>query len=338
MRATFQTIREKLRKKMHLSLGEVGRWLRRVVQGWLNYHAVPGNSERIGRFVDEIVRFGGGSGASQCPVPTSIRNRLRPRFRSGRRCPPASLYLSLHPSRKRFHEGEDRLGIRPGSSNPALHVTGEVQGEHRLELTDVGHAVMIVIGMVVRPRKDAAGFGAVFGALVGEPGGRCGVKMDVERMGDGLELAGEERGVVPVAGGLVGGRVPIRDGFSGADEIGLDCGRDIRQDACEGVECGLGHVLGLADVGGAEVVFVGAGDHGRNTIRPPGGKIATDGRTHDEDRNGNEELGKALWQEMHGARWVHWYRLETEASDRHRPPLQPLIGKCPWRCRLGERR
>ena len=57
MRATLQAIREKLRKKMHLPLGEVGRWLRRVVQGWLNYHAVPGNSERISRFVDEIVRY-----------------------------------------------------------------------------------------------------------------------------------------------------------------------------------------------------------------------------------------------------------------------------------------
>jgi group II intron reverse transcriptase/maturase len=56
MRATLQAIRLKLRKKMHLPLGEVGRWLRRVVQGWLNYHAVPGNSERINRFVDEVVR------------------------------------------------------------------------------------------------------------------------------------------------------------------------------------------------------------------------------------------------------------------------------------------
>jgi RNA-directed DNA polymerase len=57
MRATFQAIRLKLRKRMHLPLGEVGRWLRRVVQGWMNYHAVPGNIERIGRFVDEITRI-----------------------------------------------------------------------------------------------------------------------------------------------------------------------------------------------------------------------------------------------------------------------------------------
>lgn len=57
MRATLQAIRLKLRKRMHLPLGEVGRWLRSVVQGWLNYHAVPGNSERIGRFVDEVTRY-----------------------------------------------------------------------------------------------------------------------------------------------------------------------------------------------------------------------------------------------------------------------------------------
>jgi len=35
MRATLQAIRLKLRKRMHLPPGEVGRWLRRVVQGWL---------------------------------------------------------------------------------------------------------------------------------------------------------------------------------------------------------------------------------------------------------------------------------------------------------------
>jgi RNA-directed DNA polymerase len=57
MRATLQAIRLELRKRMHLQLGEVGRWLRSVVQGWLNYHAVPGNSESIGRFVDEVTRL-----------------------------------------------------------------------------------------------------------------------------------------------------------------------------------------------------------------------------------------------------------------------------------------
>lgn len=56
MRATLLAIRLKLRERMHRPLGETARWLRRVVQGWLNYHAVPGNSNRIGRFVDEVTR------------------------------------------------------------------------------------------------------------------------------------------------------------------------------------------------------------------------------------------------------------------------------------------
>ncbi len=57
MRATLQAIKAKLRKRMHRPLGETARWLRRVVRGWLNYHALPSNSQRIGRFVDEIARL-----------------------------------------------------------------------------------------------------------------------------------------------------------------------------------------------------------------------------------------------------------------------------------------
>ena len=56
MRVTLQKIKEALRKRRHRPIGETGRWLRRVVQGWLNYHAVPSNSQRIGRFVDEVAR------------------------------------------------------------------------------------------------------------------------------------------------------------------------------------------------------------------------------------------------------------------------------------------
>jgi group II intron reverse transcriptase/maturase len=57
MRATLQAIKAELRKRMHEPLGETARWLRHVVQGWLNYHAVPSNSHRIGRFVDEVTRL-----------------------------------------------------------------------------------------------------------------------------------------------------------------------------------------------------------------------------------------------------------------------------------------
>jgi len=56
MRAALQAIKAQLMKRRHRPLGETGRWLRRVVRGWLNYHAVPGNSNRIGRFVAEVIR------------------------------------------------------------------------------------------------------------------------------------------------------------------------------------------------------------------------------------------------------------------------------------------
>ena len=57
MRATLQAIKAALRRRMHRPFGETARWLRRVVGGWLNYHAVPSNSRRINRFVDEVTRL-----------------------------------------------------------------------------------------------------------------------------------------------------------------------------------------------------------------------------------------------------------------------------------------
>ena len=56
IRAKLREIKAELRKRRHRPVGETGRWLRSVVQGWLNYHAVPSNSHRIHRFVDEVTR------------------------------------------------------------------------------------------------------------------------------------------------------------------------------------------------------------------------------------------------------------------------------------------
>ena len=56
MRATLRRSSCGCAKRMHRPLGETARWLRSVVQGWLNYHAVPGNSNRMRRFVDEVTR------------------------------------------------------------------------------------------------------------------------------------------------------------------------------------------------------------------------------------------------------------------------------------------
>jgi group II intron reverse transcriptase/maturase len=55
MRAKLKEVKAELRRRMHLSVPEVGRWLGSVVRGHLAYFAVPGNS-CTKEFVDQITR------------------------------------------------------------------------------------------------------------------------------------------------------------------------------------------------------------------------------------------------------------------------------------------
>lgn len=56
MRARLKAIREALTRRMHEPIPVVGHWLRRVVQGYFNYHAVPGNVNRLSSFRAEVAR------------------------------------------------------------------------------------------------------------------------------------------------------------------------------------------------------------------------------------------------------------------------------------------
>ena len=56
MRATLSAIKAQLRIRRHWDIGVNGRWLARVVRGWFNYHAVPGNMKRLQQFRDEVVK------------------------------------------------------------------------------------------------------------------------------------------------------------------------------------------------------------------------------------------------------------------------------------------
>lgn len=56
MRATLATIRTTLMRRRHEPVPVVGRWLGRVVTGYLNYHAVPGNMCRLAGFLSEVCR------------------------------------------------------------------------------------------------------------------------------------------------------------------------------------------------------------------------------------------------------------------------------------------
>jgi len=57
MRAKLQEIKQQLRARMHNAVIEVGRWLRSVVQGWFNYHAVPGNITSLAAFRTQVQRL-----------------------------------------------------------------------------------------------------------------------------------------------------------------------------------------------------------------------------------------------------------------------------------------
>src|SRR5450830_284111 len=56
MRATLKEIRAQLMRRRHESVAIVGKWLNRVVQGYFNYHAVPGNLYRLAGMRSEICR------------------------------------------------------------------------------------------------------------------------------------------------------------------------------------------------------------------------------------------------------------------------------------------
>ena len=50
LQAKIGAIKEELRKRMHDSIPEQGKWLGQVVRGYFNYHAVPTNSRSLQRF------------------------------------------------------------------------------------------------------------------------------------------------------------------------------------------------------------------------------------------------------------------------------------------------
>lgn len=50
LRNKLREVKESLRRKMHMDLTRVGSWLSSVYRGWCNYHAIPGNYDRLRQF------------------------------------------------------------------------------------------------------------------------------------------------------------------------------------------------------------------------------------------------------------------------------------------------
>ena len=52
--AKLRELKDELRRRWHQPVAEVGRWLKSVVQGYFNYHAVPGNMDSLKAFRHEV--------------------------------------------------------------------------------------------------------------------------------------------------------------------------------------------------------------------------------------------------------------------------------------------
>jgi len=55
--AKLHALKAELRHRWHVPVMHLGQWLRSVVQGWFNYHAVPGNMDRLNAFRSQVLRL-----------------------------------------------------------------------------------------------------------------------------------------------------------------------------------------------------------------------------------------------------------------------------------------
>ncbi|MGC1450740.1 MAG: group II intron reverse transcriptase/maturase [Candidatus Sulfotelmatobacter sp.] len=56
MRVKLQAIKQELRRRLHQPIAMQGRWLKQVVTGYYNYHAVPTNTRALAAFREELTR------------------------------------------------------------------------------------------------------------------------------------------------------------------------------------------------------------------------------------------------------------------------------------------
>jgi group II intron reverse transcriptase/maturase len=57
MRAKLLEIKQQLRRRMHEAIVLNAKWLRSIVQGYFNYHAVPGNIDSLSAFRNQVIRL-----------------------------------------------------------------------------------------------------------------------------------------------------------------------------------------------------------------------------------------------------------------------------------------
>ena len=56
-RRKLRELKQELRRRMHAPIAQVGEWLRSVLRGYYQYHAVPGNLSILSRFRNRVIRL-----------------------------------------------------------------------------------------------------------------------------------------------------------------------------------------------------------------------------------------------------------------------------------------
>jgi hypothetical protein len=125
MRAKLKEIKEELRKRMHQPIPEQGTWLKQVVAGFYNYHAVPTNGHALWSFRDEVTRrwqqtLGRRSqkGELNWSRMTRLANAWLPKPRILHPWPDKRFAVSTRGKRSRMHQTCTYGSKRGAGSNP----------------------------------------------------------------------------------------------------------------------------------------------------------------------------------------------------------------------------
>ncbi len=108
MVAKLQAIKAELRYRMHEPVDSVGAWLQKVVRGYYQYHAVPGNLDPLRIFVQRLKRLWRRTLRSRSQRGRVPWDRLTPIFQRWIPAPrvlhpyPLERFLATHPRWKPY--------------------------------------------------------------------------------------------------------------------------------------------------------------------------------------------------------------------------------------------
>ena len=120
MRAKLRQIKQLLLARKHDPVQQTGEWLRSVVQGYFNYHAVPGNGRSMGKFREQVSRYWRLALRCRSQKSGMSWDRFRP---LAQRWIPVQRVLHPFP-RERFDTIDPRLEPHAGNSHVGICAGG----------------------------------------------------------------------------------------------------------------------------------------------------------------------------------------------------------------------